>query len=113
MSVRTAGGFQGVGAHHHRGEQFDGAVGQRDAEHVAARGQRRVTPARRLCHQMLAAATHQRAGFRGVAQCRQRQEERGIAGTAPPAGQEQSAGSAASTTPTMPMANNATNSTWA
>ena len=34
--LRTAGSFQGVGTHHHCREQLDCAVGQRDAEHVAA-----------------------------------------------------------------------------
>ena len=56
---------------------------------MAARGECRVTTAGRLCHEVLAAATHQRAGFRSIAQRGECDEEGGIAGTAAPAGEEQ------------------------
>ena len=56
---------------------------------MAATGQRGVTAARRLRHQMLAAAPDQLAGLRRVTQRTQRQEERGVAGALPPTGQEQ------------------------
>ena len=86
---RPARRLQRVGAGDHRREQLDRSVGQDDAEQVPAAGQREVTAAGRLRHQVRAAAAYQRAAFRRVAQRGQRQEERAISGAAPPAGEEQ------------------------
>ena len=79
----------GIGARHHRRQQFDRAVGQDDAEHMAAGGQRRVATAGRLRDQVAAAAAHQRAGLRRIAQGGEGEEEGGVGGAALPGGEEQ------------------------